>query len=357
MVCTICRDPGHNSRTMREVEADPLKRGARDSPNTPVDQAKLAKLVDISKKMSPKQVPPMPELMPQDSGAAGNNTQTRQDPLLAAIGKQRLSAKMNTLATKVDLEDCTMIGKTKSLICEAVDPLKAEMHSLQTRVTNLEKNPIQSKGDQDLRSKVEGIETQLADMKLTTTAKDLSTALVGVHGASSAEAAKALVSDTMGKAGIDGIADVYDKCKGDPFNGMVFVKFSSTEKRDAAIKTFNDTRSSFSDSRAYMNRDLPIKQRISFSFLLDLKKLLVEWKLEKVSFDDGSGIMSVGGLPVLRVVVVGSSFQLIWIEKGWGEWEELTNDPKLKGLVAAAEGKLTKAAQNSVKGKGKPGSA
>jgi hypothetical protein len=194
-------------------------------------------------------------------------------------------------------------------------------------------------------------------MKLTTTAKDHSTALVGVHGASSAEAAKAWVSDTMGKAGIDGIADVYDKCKGDPFNGMVFVKFSSTEKRNAAIKTFNDTRSSFSDSRAYMNRDLPIKQRISFSFLLDLKKLLVEWKLEKVSFDDGSGIMSVGGLPVLRVVVVGSSFQLIWMEKGWEEWEELTNDPKLKGLVAAAEGKLTKAAQNSVKGKGKPGSA
>ena len=86
---------------MREVEADPLKRGARDSPRTPVDQAKLAKLADISKKMSPKQVPPMPEPMPQDSCAAGSSDETRQDPLLAAI--DRLSAKMNTLATKVDL--------------------------------------------------------------------------------------------------------------------------------------------------------------------------------------------------------------------------------------------------------------
>ena len=153
----------------------------------------------------------------------------------------------------------------------------------------------------------------------------------------------------MDKAGINGIVDVYDKCKGEKFNGMVFVKFSSVEKRDGAMKAFKNTKSVFSESRTFMNEDLPIPERTTFSFLHNLKKLLVEWKFENVNFKGDT--MKIAGFPVLRVVVDGMVLKPIWLDDTWGQWSELKQDSKYKELIKTANDRLAKPSQNKRKGR------
>ena len=157
----------------------------------------------------------------------------------------------------------------------------------------------------------------------------------------------------MTKTNIEGVIDVYDKCKSGNFNGMVFIKFASTEKREVAMQQFNAGRNSFAESRTFMNKDLPVEQRVKFSFLLNCKKLLTEWKFENVSFDDETGTLSVAGLPVLRVATDGFALKLTWLSDEWAQWKLLTEDPKFNELIKVCEGKLEKASAS--KGKGETG--
>ena len=159
------------------------------------------------------------------------------------------------------------------------------------------------------------------------------------------------MKELLVNAKAEGVVDVYDKCKGNDFNGFIFVKFGSTEKRDAGIKVFNDGQNTFSETRTFMNRDLPIQHRSKLSFLNGFKKLLIKWKIENVSFNDDSFIISVAGVPVLKVMTEGLSFQIIWLDHKWEEWKELTGDPEFKELAKVAADKLSKALQSKGKGK------
>ena len=157
----------------------------------------------------------------------------------------------------------------------------------------------------------------------------------------------------MSKAQIEGVIDIYDKSKGQQFNGMVFVKFASVDERNVAIQAFNDSKTSFTDTRKYMNKDLPIQQRTSFSFFLYCKRLLNEWGSKNVQFDDASGILKVAGVPKIQVGVEDLTWNVAWIDKKWEKWEELKSDVEFKALMQSAQDKLTKATQS--KGKGKVG--
>ena len=140
---------------------------------------------------------------------------------------------------------------------------------------------------------------------------------------------------------------------------MSFVKFGCVEKRDAAMKVFNDAKSTFAETRNFMSRDLPFQQRVKFSFLLNFKRLLTcqEWGFQNVNFDDDAGTISVAGQPVLEVAIDDSTFKTSWTNYEWGQWKDLTDDPKFKALLTAAENKLSKAAQFGTKGKGKANTA
>ena len=76
---------------------------------------------------------------------------------------------------------------------------------------------------------------------------------------------------------------------------------------------FNDTKSTFNEKRAFMNRDLAIQQRAKFSFLINFKKLLSSWGFENISFDDDEGIISVAGTQVLHVAIDGFIFKPEWL--------------------------------------------
>ena len=250
---------------------------------------------------------------------------------------------------------------TKILISEAVDPLKSEFHSLKERVIKMESCPGSTQAadgalaqgvqqiEKALERRVKDMEKAIAELKVTPVfgAKDHSTAKVG--------GLSAWIEETMKKANIEGVISIYDKCKKEAFDGMVFIKFGTTEKRDAAIKTFNEKKHAFAEARTFMNIDLPLLQRTRFSFLLKLKRLLIEWKFENVSFDDAFNVSTVAGDPVLQVEVEGDEFKPKWLNKKWEQSGELTNDPSFKKLVKTAEDKLAAASQS--KGKGKNPSA
>ena len=105
------------------------------SPRTPSDAAKIARLEGISKKLSPsREVPPLP----QGACSAGNGDLAQADPYLEAI--RQLSSKMDGLASKADVEGVksAMLAQTKTLISEAVDPLKSEIADIKQDVGSME---------------------------------------------------------------------------------------------------------------------------------------------------------------------------------------------------------------------------
>ena len=122
----------------------------------------------------------------------------------------------------------------------------------------------------------------------------------------------------------------------DNFNVMVFIKFASPEKREVAMKQFNDSKDVFGETRNFMNKDFPVQHRAKFSVLLNFKKLLAEWQFEIISFDDDSGTISVAGLAVLRVAIDDFTFKLTWLAEDWGRWNELTEDSKFIELIKTA---------------------
>jgi hypothetical protein len=122
------------------------------------------------------------------------------------------------------------------------------LEQVSSRITNIEER----KTDDTLATRINDIEKGIGELKLAPAPgnKDQPTALVGgLESASSADAAKSWLKEAMGKAQIEGVIDIYDKSKGQKFNGMVFVKFASIDNRDVAIQAFNDSKISFTDSR------------------------------------------------------------------------------------------------------------
>ena len=379
MPCFVCGADGHNVATCPVAAAvsgdagDPSKRGHRVSPRTPGNEvsAKLAKLEGIQNKLSPvRDVPALPHA----SGAAASGDGQRTSESQTSDQKlDKIMEMMKNVVVKSDLEGLKdeMLKeadrKTKVAISEAIDPLKNEMSDVKADVANIKSqisHAEKKNSDENnmLANKIKGIEAAIAHLKISPAqgGNDQATAVIGgLESASSSEAAVSWVKEVIAKRKIEGVISVYDKCKGRAFNGMIFVKFGCVEKRDAAMKVFNDAKSTFAETRNFMSRDLPFQQRVKFSFLRNFKRLLTcqEWGFQNVNFDDDAGTISVAGQPVLEVAIDDSTFKTSWTNYEWGQWKDLTDDPKFKALLTAAENKLSKAAQFGTKGKGKANTA
>ena len=188
--------------------------------------------------------------------------------------------------------------------------------------------------------------------------KDKATAIVGgLSDASSADSAKVWLKEALRKADIDGVTEIYDKCQDRAFNGMLFVKFSSSEARNVGIGRFKSSKSQLSEKRSYMNRDRPIQERAKFSFLLNLKRLLMEWGSLDVRFDEISRTRTIERTEILQVATEGSVFKLLWLSDEFSEWGLLMGDPKFKELVQTAKDKLANAGESLDKDEGKGKSA
>ena len=128
--------------------------------------------------------------------------------------------------------------------------------------------------------------------------------------------------ETVTTQGAEGVLEVYHETVGaEKFNGMVFVKISSMEKREHALNIFNVATAGMFDRVVYTNPNLPLRQRISKSFLTGLKRLFVSerWGYQKscIQFDEETGAFSVGGTPILKATACEFRLKLQWFDPFW----------------------------------------
>ena len=69
-----------------------------------------------------------------------------------------------------------------------------------------------------------------------------------------------MFKDTLTKTGAGGFEEVFHKGREEnDFNGMVFVKYSSVARRDAASRAFNGLKTGFGNDKSFMSPDLPME--------------------------------------------------------------------------------------------------
>ena len=108
----------------------------------------------------------------------------------------------------------------------------------------------------------------------------------------------------------------------------------------------------------WVGPDRELGERVVGSFLLGLKRQLVEWgfgrKEVNVDLGKSGGAMKVGKQDVLSVGVMGGRLRLTWENETWGKWQDLLEAKEFKELVGKAEEKLGRAGLGG-KAKGKGG--
>ena len=229
---------------------------------------------------------------------------------------------------------------------------KADRALTDARASKESVNELKAKVDE----RFEKLEKMIERLHISPSSKEkeTSTAIVGgLSDASSAAAAKTWLTEAIQKAGILGVNEIYDTCKDRAFNGVLFVKFNSPEAREAGMERFKSSKRKFSETTLYMNQSRPFQQRVRFSFLLNLKRLLLEWEFKNVRFDDASETLEIAGTEILRIAIEGDEFKLNWLSEEWAQWGLLTENVKFKELCQIARDKLAKSAGSLDKGKGK----
>ena len=145
--------------------------------------------------------------------------------------------------------------------------------------------------------------------------------------------------------------DTYSK--GDEFKGVLFAKYPSAQGAYKVVQKFQRAQAKIGESRVWCKLDRPMEIRAQVSFLLGLRRQLIEWGLKKIKVKDDDLSMSVGGVPVLTTSVKETSLHIDWKDDTWREWTELVSSNEFKSLVETANEKLSKASTGPLKGKGK----
>jgi len=289
-------------------------------------------------------------------------------PSKPAGGETEAVAPAWAQAMKTDI-----IAGLRGVVHEEIAPLKQEVNelSVQLSATNnkVEQIDINAKAalaaaneakamiqDDSLAKKVADLENLVKGLKISPS--DSVTAMIGnLDEASSVEAAKSWLSEVFRKASVDGVVDIYPKMTDDKFNGRLFVKFSSSEKRNAAIRSFRSQRTDMAGKKPFMNEDLPLNERVPLSFLARFKRVLTDDKWgyarQSVKYDADTRILSVGGDDVVSAITENHALKLTWISKSWGEWKELQDSDELQNIIQELDSKLTEAQKRLDKGKGK----
>ena len=206
------------------------------------------------------------------------------------------------------------------------------------------------------------LEAMMAGMRITPTAKQSSTAMIGgLASASSPAAAEEWVRQSLLKAGIENFKNIFNKTADGQFNGNIFVKFEDQDQRDDAIVHFNTKKVTNAGKPSFMSPDLPITERIPRSFLFGLKRLLVDWTDAQgqsyrkgcVQIDADTYTLAVDKEDVLKARVVDNALDIEWLSDQWKQWKEFSEDSKFIQLLTEANAKLKLAKERSGKGKGR----
>ena len=145
--------------------------------------------------------------------------------------------------------------------------------------------------------------------------------------------------------------------KGD-WNGMLWAKFNNESERDKAVKVLKGCGLG---AGGWAGVDRVLEDRVVGSFLLGLKRHLVDWGFDRkevrVDLDKDPATTTVGkgkdGKPVITARVRGGKMEVDWVDATWGEWEELTSSSEYRALISKAAEKLGKSSGGGSAGKGK----
>ena len=110
------------------------------------------------------------------------------------------------------------------------------------------------------------------------------------------------VEQALRRASIDGHNEIYNKCGVRVFNGMVFVKFDSVQRRDSAMRQSNVLRTGRGPKTLFMSPDLPVDERVPRSYLFGVKRLLADWQFKNARVDTSTRTLSVAGVPILKAI-------------------------------------------------------
>ena len=381
MVCGLCGDSGHNTRTCpMGQEDDHSRRGKRESPRTTVTETgRLAILRDISKKLSPKpQLPPLPEF--QGMVASGSSEGTELTMTAAAEENKKSEFDENKQDGKKPEADeepdkmkammkkmMGMIGKLSDdmlSVSSGIDEAKqtaakavAIAEKTDVKVTELQnscvtKEVVQSMIDKAIADKVEKKISYIDQQKKgASDLREYNTVIIGGLECSSLVAAETWAKSKLTQKNAALPTKMY--AKGDIFKGFLWLQFDGTEKANDALSAMKEALKN--DTEAWCNFDLPIEQRVVNSVLFGMKAQLVAWKLPKkyLNVDTDTDTITAGGKDIVRASVVGDTLSIEWIAADWAQWEELQQSPEIDSIIAKAREKLAQSSKEMGKGAGK----
>ena len=225
--------------------------------------------------------------------------------------------------------------------------------------------------DPMMQTKITEIEKTIASMKVSAQSsaavgniqregQGTSTAIIGrLDKASTIEDAESWLDTQLSKYGVPKPISTF--IKDDSFKGRLWARFPTAEAMNAATEMFQSktlTHGDYGEGKVWCNKDRPHHERMSRAFLADLKKLLVNWQLNKkaVQFDEDAMILSIELKPVLQVSAQGGHLKLQWLDAKWESWQELVDSKEFKELVEKGNAalKIAQGLRNKGKGKGKP---
>ena len=195
------------------------------------------------------------------------------------------------------------------------------------------------------------METKLSTINLKVS-EDSSTLLFGGLQDKTFSDAEKWIKDKIKDNNLEEPSSVYHK--GDDFNGIVFAKFTS-EKVTEDIARHISIKLKESEEKIWCKKDLPLEKRVPLSFLLGLRRQLIDWGFarSKVRVKEEDNTLSVGGCPVLTATIHANHMVIHWTSKEWKEWKDLVESCEFKKLSEKAEETLKKAEENKGKGTGK----
>ena len=219
--------------------------------------------------------------------------------------------------------------KTDMKLKQAEDKTNAEFEKIRKEIIDFKKEQVDSKGS-----------------------LDSTTVLFGGLQDETFEAAERIVKSKLNDKHMEEPSAVYHK--GDEFKGIVFAKFTTEKVAEDIVKAISGGKNKGEDT-IWCKKDLPLNKRVPMSFLLGVRKQLINWGFTKsrVRVQEDTNTLTVAGQPIMKAIVVGGSLTVDWTSQEWKDWTELVDSSEFKELTKKAEESLKKAEDAKGKGKGK----
>lgn len=263
---------------------------------------------------------------------------------------------MVQMATKTDLDNfkTELKGNIKTVVSEAVNPLKVEMASLSERVTNIENNKKENAGGPDIlcdEVTVKIVQMQKKIDDLSVVQKPV-VVIGGLSSLESFENAEKWIKTKLDELGAPPVLNTW--VYGD-FGDIIFVRFANISERDAVIEKITRAKIEIASKLVWANEDAALDVRVCRKFLFGVRKILLGWwgrgARVKVEAEGATKFLKVAGKVVVTVSVDNGQLQCDW-DTEWKGWEDFHKSEEVITLVERMVG-LLKGGGGKGDGKGK----